>query len=120
MAKVIEKPEVIKSAGNKPKKIEEYFGRVNSQTDDLSIAIMKSPSGWEEPGQTPGFDEYSVVLKGTLRVKTKDRVYDIKEGQGILINKNEWVQYSTPHDGGAEYVAVCFPAFSPETVNRDE
>lgn len=113
-------PSVISAAGNKPKIIEEFMGRVNSKTDSLSIAKMKSPSGWIEPGQIPEFDEYTVVLKGMLRVTTKDSVYDINAGQAIITKKGEWIQYSTPNSEGAEYIAVCLPAFSPETVHRDE
>jgi len=120
MIQLINKPSIVKAAGTKEKIIEEFFGRVNSKTSDLSIARMKSPEGWEEPGQIPEFDEYTVVLKGTLKVKTKTEEYTVIEGQGILIGKNEWVQYSTPFDCGAEYIAVCLPAFSPNTVNRDE
>lgn len=119
MIKKIDKPTVIKSAGNKPKHILEYFGRVNSQTNEISIAKMKSPQGWIEPGQKPSFDEYTVVLQGTLKVKTKDREFEIKTGEAILIGKNEWVQYSTPYEGGAEYMSICLPAFSPESVHRD-
>ncbi|MBK7631899.1 MAG: cupin domain-containing protein [Ignavibacteriales bacterium] len=117
---VIKSPTIIESVGNKPKIIEEYFGRVNSKTESLSIAKMTSPQGWVEPGQSPQFDEYTVVLKGTLQVKTEKETIDVKAGSAILTKKGEWIQYSTPHDGGAEYVAVCLPAFSPETVNRDE
>lgn len=120
MIDVIKEPKVIKAAGNKPKVIEEFIGKVNSQTADVSIARMKSPSGWEEPGQTPEFDEYSVVLKGFLRVKTENEVADIKAGEAVISNRGQWVQYSTPGPEGAEYIAVCIPAFSPETVNRDE
>ncbi len=120
MIKKIEKPTIIKAAGNKPKKIEEFFGRVNSNSNDTSIARMTSPEGWTEPGQCPGFDEYTVVLKGMLKVKTKDSELIIEAGQGILVSKNEWIQYSTPFEGGAEYIAVCLPAFAPDTVNRDE
>ncbi len=116
----IEKPTVIEAAGNKPKIIEEFIGRVNSGTKDLSIAKMKSPGGWVEPGQTPEFDEYTVVLKGMLRVTTKEKVFDILPGQAIITNKGEWIQYSTPGEEGAEYIAVCLPAFSPDTVHRDE
>jgi len=119
MAIIIDKPQIIHAAGNKPKEIQEYFGRVRSKTEEVSIAKMKSPGGWEEPGQRPEFNEYSVVLKGTLCVKTKDGLFNVQPGQGILIQKGEWVQYSTPYEGGAEYVAVCSPAFSPETVHRD-
>lgn len=119
MAIIIDKPQVIEAAGNKPKLIEEYFGRVRSNTDEVSIARMKSPQGWVEPGQCPEFNEYTVVLKGTLCVKTKEKTYEVKEGQAILAPKNEWVQYTSPYEGGAEYVAVCLPAFSPNTVHRD-
>jgi mannose-6-phosphate isomerase-like protein (cupin superfamily) len=119
MALIINSPSIITAQGNKPKKIEEYFGRVNSKTQSVSIAKMKSPAGWVEPGQCPEFDEYTVVLKGVLRVKTKKEIIDIKEGQGVLISKNEWVQYSSPFEEGAEYIAVCLPAFSPDLVNRD-
>jgi len=120
MIKLIESPSIIKAAGTKEKIIEEYFGRVNSKSTNVSIAKMTSPKGWEEPGQCPEFDEYTVVLKGTLKVKTKSTEFLIKEGQGILVEKNEWIQYSTPFKGGAEYIAVCLPAFSPDTVHRDE
>ncbi len=120
MALIIDKPNIIQAVGNKPKQIEEYFGRVRSNTSKVSIARMKSPSGWEEPGQQPEFDEYTVVLKGRLRVKTKDRDYEISEGQAILVYAGEWVQYSSPGEEGAEYVAVCIPAFSPDTVHRDK
>jgi len=120
MIKLIEKPSIIKAAGTKEKIIEEYFGRVSSNTEEVSIARMKSPEGWEEPGQRPDFDEYTVVLKGTLHVKTYSDKYTVTEGQAILIPKNEWVQYSSPLKGGAEYVAICLPAFSPDTVHRDE
>jgi mannose-6-phosphate isomerase-like protein (cupin superfamily) len=102
-----------------PTIIEEYFGRVNSKTETLSIAKMTSPHGWVEPGQRPGFDEYTLVLKGTLQVKTEKENYDVKAGSAILTPKGEWIQYSTPYDETVEYIAVCLPAFSPETVNRD-
>ncbi|MFC2151179.1 cupin domain-containing protein [Bacteroidota bacterium] len=120
MIKLINSPSIIKAAGTKEKIIEEYFGRVNSNTSDVSIARMKSPEGWEEPGQKPEFDEYTVVLKGTLKVKTIKEEYHVIAGQGILVGKDEWVQYSTPFEGGAEYVAICLPAFSPDTVHRDK
>ena len=113
-------PSIVKAAGNKPKVIEEYFGRVNSHTDALSIARMKSPSGWVEPGQTPEFDDYTIVLRGALRVTTKSGTLEIHAGQGVIVHAGEWVQYSTPGSEGAEYVAVCMPAFSPDTVHRDE
>ena len=119
MPKLIAKPTVIEAAGNKPKLIEEFFGRVNSQTDAVSIARMRSPGGWVEPGQTPEFDEYTVVLRGELRVATRNGTLTVKAGQGVLTSKGEWVQYSTPHSEGAEYIAVCLPAFSPATVHRD-
>jgi len=119
MATIITSPSIITAQGNKPKKIEEYFGRVNSETQSVSIARMKSPAGWVEPGQCPNFDEYTVVLKGVLRVKTKNETIDVKEGQAVLISENEWVQYSSPFVGGAEYFAVCLPAFSPDLVHRD-
>ncbi len=120
MPKLIQQPSVIEAAGNKSKIIEEYFGRVNSKTESVSIARMQSPSGWVEPGQTPEFDEYTVVLKGILRVTSKTGFIDVKAKQAVLIPKGEWVQYSSPNEGGAEYIAVCLPAFSPETVHRDE
>ncbi|MDF1592208.1 MAG: hypothetical protein P1P89_11880 [Desulfobacterales bacterium] len=116
----IRKPTVIKAAGNKPKIIEEYIGRVNSRTTNVSIARMVSPAGWEEPGQKPEFDEYTVVLKGMLRVKTKIQALDLHAGEAAIVEANEWVQYSTPDADGAEYIAVCLPAFSPDSVHRDE
>jgi len=119
MPTLIQKPTVIEAAGNKPKRIEEYVGRVNSKTADVSVARMKSPSGWVEPGQTPDFDEYTVVLKGSLRVTSKQGVIDVAAGQAVITHKGEWVQYSTPGPEGAEYVAICLPAFSPGTVHRD-
>lgn len=115
----ISKPSIIEAAGNKPKIIEEYVGRVNSGTPDVSVARMRSPGGWVEPGQTPEFDEFTVVLKGMLRVTTRDGVTDVEAGQAIITQKGEWVQYSTPRPEGAEYVAVCLPAFSMELVHRD-
>lgn len=120
MIKIINKPSIIKAAGTKEKIIQEFFGRVNSENKEVSIARMISPEGWEEPGQTPEFDEYTVVLKGTLKIKTRTEEYYVNKGQAVLIGKNEWVQYSSPFKGGAEYVAVCLPAFTPETVHRDE
>jgi mannose-6-phosphate isomerase-like protein (cupin superfamily) len=119
MAKHIEKPSIVQAAGNKPKIIEEFIGRVNSQTADVSVARMRSPGGWVEPGQTPEFDEYTVVLRGMLRVTTKDGSTDVRAGQAVIAHRGEWVQYSTPEDDGAEYVAVCVPAFSVDTVHRD-
>jgi mannose-6-phosphate isomerase-like protein (cupin superfamily) len=120
MAKLIEKPTEIKAAGNKTKMIREFIGNVNSKTSDISIAEMHSPQGWEEPGQTPMFDEYSVVLKGTLKIETKHGSYDVKAGQAFIVEKNEWVKYSTPFEGGAHYISVCTPAFRPDTVKRDK
>ena len=119
MATLIEKPTLVDAAGVPPKRIEEFFGRANSETDGISIARMKSPGGWKEPGQTPEFDEYTVVLKGTLHVQTRDGQFNVRAGQAILVRKGEWVQYSTPCEDGAEYLAVCIPAFSPATVHRD-
>jgi quercetin dioxygenase-like cupin family protein len=119
MATPLPKPTVIKAAGNLPKIIEEYVGAVNSKTDAVSVAKMTSPPGWVEPGQTPDFDEYTLVLKGSLRVTTKAGVHDVGAGQAILTPKGEWVQYSTPGAEGAEYVAVCVPAFTPARVRRD-
>ncbi len=120
MATLIPRPTVIKAAGNQPKLIEEFFGRVNSRTSSISIARMRSPAGWVEPGQTPEFDEYTVVLRGELQVKTHALTLTVKAGQGVHTPKGEWVQYSTPHPDGAEYLAVCLPAFAPDTVHRDE
>lgn len=119
MSRFIPQPTRIEAAGNPPKSIEEFIGRVNSQTDELSIARMKSPSGWSEPGQTPEFNEYTVVLAGTLHVKLKSEEFDVSAGQAIIIDSGEWVQYSTPGPQGAEYIAVCLPAFSPRIVHRD-
>jgi len=118
MATIIPAPARIESAGNKPKIIEEYIGRVNSGTDAVSIARMKSPSGWTEPPQTPEFDEYTVVLSGTLRVTHSSGEIDVRAGQAIIAHKGEWVRYSSPYPEGAEYIAVCLPAFSPDTVRR--
>jgi len=115
----IKSPTVIKAAGNKPKIIEELIGRVNSQTTDLSIAHMRSPSGWEEPGQRPEFDEYTYVLKGMVRVNYEGGVIEVRAGETVIARRGEWVQYSTPEGDGAEYIAVCLPAFSPDTVHRD-
>ncbi len=115
----IDKPTIIKASGNKPKRIEEYVGRVNTGTEEVSIARMVSPQGWVEPGQKPEFDEYTLVLKGILKLKFQDKEIEIRAGEAVIVEKNEWVQYSTPYVGGAEYIAVCLPAFSPEMVHRD-
>jgi len=118
--KLIKRPSEINACGTRPKVIQEFIGPVNSGNTDVSIARMKSSQGWEEPGQTPEFDEYTVVLKGALCVKTKEGSHEVKQGQAIISPKGQWVQYSTPYEGGAEYIAVCVPAFTPETVNRDD
>jgi len=115
----IETPSVITAAGTPPKLIAEYVGRLNTGGSELSIAHMTSPSGWQEPGQTPDFDEYTVVLRGILRVETRTLGMEVRAGEAIFAPKGEWVQYSTPGEGGAEYVAICLPAFSPSTVHRD-
>ena len=120
MPTLIKSPTIIEAAGNKPKIIEEFIGRVNSKAEKLSIAKMQSPAGWEEPGQTPEFDEYTIVLKGSLRVESKTGSVDVKAGQAIITHKGEWIKYSTPNQDGAEYIAICLPAFSPETVHRDK
>ena len=120
MPTLISQPTRIQSAGNKPKLIDEYVGRVNSQTSSTSIAHMRSPAGWSEPGQTPEFDEFTVVLKGTVHVEHNGGTMEVAVGQAIIAHAGEWIRYSTPNEGGAEYIAVCLPAFSMETVNRDE
>ena len=119
MPTLIPSPAVVQAAGNKPKIIEEYIGRVNSSTGEVSIARMRSPGGWVEPGQTPEFDEFTLVLRGVLRVATKSGSMDVSAGQAIKVVKGEWVQYSSPGPEGAEYIAVCLPAFSPDIVHRD-
>ncbi len=116
---LIRKPVRIKAAGNKIKIIEEYVGRVNSATTAASIAVMKSPCGWQEPGQTPRFDEYTLVLKGQLQVESRHQAWTVKAGEAIIVPKGNWVRYSSPDRGGAQYIAVCLPAFSPKTVHRD-
>jgi mannose-6-phosphate isomerase-like protein (cupin superfamily) len=120
MALLIKEPSIIKSAGNKEKIIREYFGNVNSHTSEVSIAMMKSPEGWMEPAQIPDFNEYTIVLKGKLKIKTITEEFTVSEGEAIITKKGEWVQYSTPYEGGAEYIAVCLPAFSPSLVHREE
>jgi ethanolamine utilization protein EutQ len=120
MPTLIGAPVRIEAAGNKPKIIEEFVGRVNTRDEHVSVAVMRSPAGWVEPGQAPEFDEYTVVLKGTLRVAYKGGHLDVGAGQAVIAHRGEWVQYSSPGPEGAEYVAVCVPAFSPHTVHRDE
>jgi ethanolamine utilization protein EutQ len=120
MPTLISQPTRIQAAGNKPKIIDEYIGRVNSKTSAASVAHMRSPQGWVEPGQTPEFDEFTIVLKGTLWVEHAGGTLDVRAGQAVVTHAGEWVRYSTPEDGGAEYIAVCLPAFSMETVHRDE
>lgn len=120
MPTFIEKPTRIEAAGNKPKLIEEFVGRVNSRTEGVSVARMRSPGGWVEPGQRPEFDEFTVVLRGVLKVEHEGGAIEVAAGQAIITHKGEWVRYSTPGEEGAEYVAVCLPAFSPNTVHRDE
>ena len=120
MPTLIGSPKRIEAAGNRPKLIEEFIGRVNSGESRLSVARMKSPGGWVEPGQTPTFDEFTLVLAGMLRVTHKGGEIDVRAGQAIVTHAGEWVRYSTPEPEGAEYVAVCLPAFSPDTVHRDE
>lgn len=120
MAQLVSRPTIVQAAGNKPKRIEEFVGRVNTGTSAASLARMTSPAGWQEPGQTPEFDELTLVLQGSLRVETRSGVLEVQAGQAVIAPRGEWVRYSTPAAGGAEYVAVCLPAFSPDTVHRDE
>jgi mannose-6-phosphate isomerase-like protein (cupin superfamily) len=119
MPRVINAPTRIHAHGQPPKTIEEYVGRANSQTSEVSIARMISPAGWSEPAQTPEFTEYTVVLRGSLRVETKSGLHDVNAGQAIITEPGEWVRYSTPGSEGAEYIAVCLPAFSPDAVHRE-
>ena len=119
MPKLISAPSIIEAAGNKPKRIEEFAGRINSNHSSVSVARMVSPSGWIEPGQRPAFEEITVVLAGNLRVEFEGGEYEVGAGQAVVTQPGEWVRYSTPGAEGAEYIAVCIPAFSPETVNRD-
>jgi mannose-6-phosphate isomerase-like protein (cupin superfamily) len=116
----IVKPTRVEAAGNKPKLIDEYVGRVNSATSATSVAHMRSPGGWQEPGQTPEFDEFTVILRGTLRVEHRAGSMDVHAGQAVIAHRGEWVRYSTPEPEGAEYIAVCLPAFALETVHRDD
>ena len=120
MPTLISQPTRIQAAGNKPKLIDEYIGRVNTRTSSTSVAQMRSPAGWVEPGQTPEFDEFTIVLKGMLRVEHKEGAIDVRAGQAVIAHAGEWVRYSTPEEGGSEYIAVCLPAFSMETVHRDK
>jgi mannose-6-phosphate isomerase-like protein (cupin superfamily) len=120
MPHLIAQPTVIKAAGNKPKRIEEFAGRVNSGHAIVSVARMTSPAGWLEPGQRPEFEEVTVVLKGLVRVEYEGGVLDVRAGQAVVTRPGEWVRYSTPEADGAEYIAVCLPAFSPGTVHRDD
>ena len=120
MPQLIKSPSIIKAAGTVEKLIQEFFGNVNTQNSEISIARMTSPYGWEEPGQCPEFDEYTILLKGNLKVKTKTEEFILIKGQAILVPKNEWVQYSSPIKGGADYIAICVPAFSPDLVHRDQ
>lgn len=119
MLTIIASPALVEAAGTPPKRIEEFVGRVASGTAGVSVARMTSPAGWREPGQTPEFDEFTVVLRGQLRVETRTEIRDVPAGQAVIVPKGEWVRYSMPADGGAEYIAVCVPAFSPGTVHRD-
>ena len=119
-ARLIDKPTIVESAGNKPKRIEEFVGLVNSGTRGRERRPHDEPAGWVEPGQTPEFDEFTLVLRGTLRVETRDGTLEVRAGQAVVAPRGEWVRYSTPDADGAEYVAVCVPAFSPATVRRDE
>ena len=119
MPTLISQPTRITAAGNKPKLIDEYIGRVNSKTSAASVAHMRSPQGWEEPGQSPEFDEFTIVLKGTLRLEYQTGTMEVNAGQAVIAHRGEWIKYSTPQDGGAEYIALCLPAFSMETVHRD-
>lgn len=119
MPRFIDAPTIIAAAGNKPKRIEEYVGRVNTKSEHTSVARMISPEGWVEPGQRPEFEEITVVIAGMLRVEHEDGVTDVRAGQAIVAAPGEWVRYSSPEAGGAEYVAICLPAFSPDTVHRD-
>ena len=119
MAQLIARPTRIQASGNKPKLIDEFIGLVNSKTAQISIARMQSPAGWQEPGQTPEFDEYTVVLRGLLQVETKTGVLTVQAGQAVITSRGEWIRYSTPGPEGAEYIAICVPAFSPGTVHRD-
>jgi mannose-6-phosphate isomerase-like protein (cupin superfamily) len=119
MPTLIAQPSRVEAAGNKPKLIDEYIGRVNTGDSDVSIARMRSPGGWVEPGQAPEFDEYTIVLAGSLRVEHRAGVIDVPAGQAIVVRRGEWIRYSTPESAGAEYIAICLPAFSLEAACRD-
>jgi len=120
MPTLIAQPTRIEAAGNKPKLIDEYIGRVNSKTSSTSVAHMRSPGGWIEPGQTPEFEEFTIVLKGMLRVEHTGGAIEVRAGQAVIAHAGEWVRYSTPGESGAEYIAICLPAFSMDTVHRDQ
>ena len=120
MPRLIERPTVIDAAGNRPKQIQEFAGRVNSEHSAVSVARMVSPGGWQEPGQRPDFEEITVVWRGMLRVEHEGGAINVHAGQAVVTSPGEWVRYSTPEQGGAEYIAVCLPAFSPSTVHRDD
>lgn len=120
MPTLIPQPTRVEAAGNKPKLIDEYVGRVNSRNQEVSIAHMRSPGGWQEPGQTPDFDEYTLVLRGTLRVEHAGGAIDVRAGQAVIAHRGEWIRYSTPEADGADYVAICMPAFSIDSVHRDD
>ena len=120
MPEIIESPSRVEAAGSKPKLIDEFVGRVNTGEERLSVARMQSPEGWVEPGQRPEFDEYTVVIDGALRVEHEEGILDVRAGQAVFVRAGEWVRYSTPEAGGAHYVSICVPAFSPATVHRDE
>jgi ethanolamine utilization protein EutQ (cupin superfamily) len=120
MPTLVPQPTRVQAAGNKPKLIDEYIGRATTQTAPVSVAHMRSPAGWQEPGQTPEFDEYTIVLRGLLRVEHRGGHMDVRAGQAVIAHKGEWIRYSTPETDGAEYIAVCIPAFAIETVHRDE
>jgi mannose-6-phosphate isomerase-like protein (cupin superfamily) len=120
MPRLIDRPTVVQAAGNKPKQIQEFVGRVNSGHDAVSVARMVSPGGWVEPGQRPDFDEMTIVLKGMVRVEHEGGAIDVRAGQAVVTTAGEWIRYSSPEADGAEYIAVCLPAFSPATVHRDE
>jgi len=120
MPTLISKPSIVEAVGTKPKQIEEYAGRVNSGHEGVSVARMISPEGWEEPGQRPEFEEITVVLRGMLRVEHEDGYIEVNAGQAVVTSAGEWIRYSSPNPGGAEYMAICLPAFSPATVHRDQ